>query len=82
MEAPGIRHAAKCRRTNMPVPEVVVREPVGRDVEISSQASPSIAPETPDDDNIFLMLIYLKKKNLRREQRGSMMESWTMLRRK
>ena len=29
-------------------------EPVGRDVEISSQASPSIAPETPDDDNIFL----------------------------
>ena len=30
MEAPGIRHSAKCRRTNMPMPEVVVREPVGR----------------------------------------------------
>ena len=53
MEAPGIRHSAKCRRTNMPMPEVVARERVGRDVEISSQASPSIAPESPDE-NIFL----------------------------
>ena len=53
MEAPGIRHSAKCRRINMPMPEVVARERVGRDVEISSQASPSIAPESPDE-NIFL----------------------------
>ena len=53
MVAPGIRHSAKCRRINMPMPEVVAREQVGRDVEISSQASPSIAPESPDE-NIFL----------------------------
>ena len=53
MVAPGIRHSAKCRRINMPMPEVVAHERVGRDVEISSQASPSIAPESPDE-NIFL----------------------------
>ena len=81
MVAPGIRHSAKCRRINMPMPEVVAHEQVGRDVEISSQASPSIAPESPDE-NIFLMLTYLKKKNLKKGLKGSMMERWMMLRRK